>query len=85
MATKTISIMDDAYERLLRVKLKDESFSDVVRRLTEKKKGDLLKYAGILSHLPSSYWKKMEKFHEERRKLNLKRQEKRLKWFQGTA
>lgn len=77
--------MDDAYNLLLRQKKKDQSFSDVIRELAGKKKGNILQYAGILSHLPPSYWKKMEKFHEERRKLNLKRQERRLKWFQGTA
>lgn len=32
--TKTIGLADDAYERLLAVKGENESFSDVVRRLT---------------------------------------------------
>lgn len=32
MATKTITIMDDAYDLLKKAKLKDESFSDVIRR-----------------------------------------------------
>ena len=31
---KTISLADDAYERLLAAKREGESFSDVVRRLT---------------------------------------------------
>ncbi|WP_248517146.1 antitoxin VapB family protein [Salinarchaeum laminariae] len=34
MGTKTISLADDAYERLKRHKREGESFSDVVRRLT---------------------------------------------------
>lgn len=34
MATKTISLAEDAYERLKRAKREGESFSDVVRRLT---------------------------------------------------
>lgn len=34
MGTKTISLAEDAYERLKRHKREDESFSDVVRRLT---------------------------------------------------
>lgn len=39
MATKTISIMDDAYELLKNAKNSDESFSDVIRReLSGKKK-----------------------------------------------
>ena len=34
MGTKTISLAEDAYEKLKRHKREDESFSDVVRRLT---------------------------------------------------
>lgn len=34
MMTKTIGLSDDAYERLAQLKGEDESFSDVVRRLT---------------------------------------------------
>jgi predicted CopG family antitoxin len=32
MATKTITIMEDAYEKLKRAKLPDESFTDVINR-----------------------------------------------------
>lgn len=35
MGTKTISLAEDAYERLKAHKREDESFSDVVRRLTD--------------------------------------------------
>lgn len=35
MGTKTISLADDAYERLKAEKQEGESFSDVVRRLTQ--------------------------------------------------
>ncbi|MBN2567786.1 antitoxin VapB family protein [Candidatus Woesearchaeota archaeon] len=35
MATKTITIMDDAYELLSRAKLPNESFSDTVRRIAK--------------------------------------------------
>ncbi|MCS4541547.1 MAG: hypothetical protein HY929_04385 [Euryarchaeota archaeon] len=35
--TKTISLSDDAYKLLRNMKLKDESFSDVIKRLTKKK------------------------------------------------
>ncbi len=45
MGTKTISIMDDAYELLLKAKRKDESFSEVIRRMTAKK--DITKYIGV--------------------------------------
>lgn len=50
MGTKTISIMNDVYEMLLRNKAKEESFSDEIRRvLTHKKSGDLKKYFGLIS------------------------------------
>ncbi|RQH00047.1 antitoxin VapB family protein [Natrarchaeobius oligotrophus] len=47
MGTKTISLADDAYERLRAEKRENESFSDVVRRLTEGT--SLEKYHGALS------------------------------------
>ena len=37
MATKTITIMEDAYELLKKAKLADESFSDTIRRTYSKR------------------------------------------------
>ena len=45
MGTKTISIMDDAYKILLRNKMKDESFSEVIRRHFSRKQS-LMQFAG---------------------------------------
>ena len=47
MGTKTVSLSDDAYERLAAEKRESESFSDVVRRLTEGV--DLSDFRGVLS------------------------------------
>lgn len=47
MGTKTISLADDAYERLKAEKREGESFSDVVRRLTTGVR--LQDYYGALS------------------------------------
>lgn len=47
MATKTISLSEDAYERLRAMKREGESFSDVVRRLTRGVR--LSEFHGILS------------------------------------
>ena len=50
MATKTLTIMKDAYNILLENKIENESFSDVIRRtFSSKKSGKLIKYFGILS------------------------------------
>ncbi|HEY4823049.1 MAG TPA: antitoxin VapB family protein [Candidatus Bathyarchaeia archaeon] len=45
MAHKTLTISEEAYNALARVKSKDESFTKVILRLTGKKaKGNLLEY-----------------------------------------
>ena len=50
MATKTITIMEDAYKLLLDSKIEDESFSDEIRRiLSQKRKKSLKDFFGILS------------------------------------
>lgn len=50
MVTKTLTIMEDAYEMLKSAKKKDESFSDVVRRVCKDKKADLTKFWGIIDN-----------------------------------
>ncbi|MHA2249279.1 MAG: antitoxin VapB family protein [Candidatus Kariarchaeaceae archaeon] len=48
MGTKTISIDDDAYNRLKNEKIGNESFSDVVKRLTLPiQEKSLLEFAGV--------------------------------------
>jgi len=45
---KTITIRDDTYEKLARLKRNGESFSDVIERLIEQKDFDISRYFGIL-------------------------------------
>jgi predicted CopG family antitoxin len=47
MGTKNISISEEAYERLAALKRPNESFTEVVNRLTMKR--SILELAGILS------------------------------------
>ena len=47
MATKTISITEEAYERLKSRKKENESFSDIINKITHKK--SLFEIAGSLS------------------------------------
>lgn len=46
MGSKTISLKDEAYERLKSLKTDDKSFSDVVMELTENGKGEFERIVG---------------------------------------
>lgn len=48
MSSTTISLSDDAYQHLKRLKREDESFSDVVLRLTDQER-DLDRAFGALA------------------------------------
>ena len=56
MATKTITISLEAYKRLKMEKMEGESFSDVILRLTERGKRDLIEFAGA--------WKEAEEIEK---------------------
>ena len=60
MGTKTISIMNDAYKMLVSKKGKDESFSDVIRRITKKRR-DIMEVAGSWSHISDEDIEEMKK------------------------
>lgn len=72
MSTKTVSLSEDAYERLKSLKKKKESFSDVVRRITDKTY--LRNFHGVLSEKAAEELERSvtkireehEKSHEER-------------------
>ena len=50
MSTKTLTIMEDVYHLLAGNKLKNESFSDELRRLlTKKKEKNLIDLFGLVS------------------------------------
>lgn len=66
MGTKTISIMEDVYDRLKTLKNPEESFSDQIRRLTEEK-GNLLQFAGVWKDIPHEEIKEMKKVIEKMR------------------
>jgi len=46
MGTKTITITDEAYRKLAGEKLAGESLSEVIKRLTDKRRRDLREFAG---------------------------------------
>ncbi len=47
-ATKTISIREEVYDILMSLKKENESFSDVIYKLTKKRKPNLRDYFGVL-------------------------------------
>ncbi|MDN5366701.1 MAG: putative antitoxin [Candidatus Diapherotrites archaeon] len=64
MGVKTITIKDDVYKKLLAIKRKDESFSDVLERLTRKVSID--RFFGVLSSEITE--EDVKKWKEERKK-----------------
>ncbi|MBI4918418.1 antitoxin VapB family protein [archaeon] len=60
VGTKTISIMDDVYDKLKSLKSRNESFSDELRRLTETK-GNIMDLAGAWSDITEEEGEKMKK------------------------
>ncbi|MGB2728249.1 MAG: antitoxin VapB family protein [Halobacteriota archaeon] len=46
MGTKTITITEDAYKKLKVEKMEGESFSEVINRITDKGRKDLMEFAG---------------------------------------
>ncbi len=71
MATKTISITKEAYDRLRARKGPEESFSDVILRLTERR--PLAEYAGMLSKSSVKAMREaIEEARRERRRLDVR-------------
>lgn len=77
---KTITIMDDAYEMLKKSKAKDESFSDIIRKLTVKQKTDLTKWIGILNQEEYKNLEKDMKIIREETSKDLEKRFKKIRW-----
>lgn len=80
MATKTITVTEEAYKALASEKNKDESFSQLILR-THNKKGDISEFIGAWKHIPDSVIDKMKGDIEKRRSTNSKRREEVNKHF----
>jgi len=72
MATKTITVTEEAYSRLARLKNENESFSETINRITKKR--DIMEFFGILSKESAD---KLEKAIKEGRKEHAKLHEER--------
>ena len=72
MAVKTITVTEDAYRRLKARKMADESFSDVILRLTRRR--PLSDFVGVLSpETGDAMWHAIEEDRQRRRKLDERR------------
>lgn len=78
MSTKTLTITEDAYESLKRLKTENESFSKTILRITGKR--PLSDFVGILS--PESA-DELERNIKESRKRHLELHKKRMKRIVG--
>lgn len=58
MTSKTISIKEEAYKRLKRLKKDDKSFSDVILELTEKSKKD---FSDVIGAELDVKWKEIKR------------------------
>lgn len=76
MATKTITITEEAYERLAVKKASKESFSDVILKITGK--GKLSDFAGILTEKEAGSLGKNIKESRARSRARMESIKKRL-------
>lgn len=74
MASKTVSLSEDAYARLARLRKPGESFSDVVRRITPGR--SLTELAGLFTKAEG---KALAEAVEEMRGERLQRRQRRLR------
>jgi predicted CopG family antitoxin len=73
MATKTISLKESAYERLKALKEENESFSDVVERITSGT--DISEFYGVLSEETAE---ELEENIKEKRERSRESREERI-------
>ncbi|MBI4155311.1 antitoxin VapB family protein [Candidatus Woesearchaeota archaeon] len=77
MGTKTISIMDDAYELLVRNKKTNESFSQELRRILPKKRS-IMEFAGAWADVTEEEAERMKKTIMDYRRNSSKRTKERF-------
>ena len=72
MTSKTIALDPEAYDLLRRQKVEGESFSDVVRRLSRKRRS-FLDFAGAWKDVPRKDLDRIREFLRSGRELERKR------------
>jgi predicted CopG family antitoxin len=85
MTSKTITIRQEVYDRLSRVKKVDENFSDVITRLLDNQKKDPLRHFGIGKDMQDEFLDAFEKGIALSREESRHSQEKRFKNLWGNS
>ena len=78
MAAKMVALDQDAYDRLKRLKKPGESFSEVVKRVTAKRR-PLADLSGIWKDYPPEEFEKFQEWRRWTREADLLRQRRLLK------
>lgn len=73
MAAKMVALDQEAYDRLKRLKRPGESFSDVVKRVTARKR-PLTALAGIWKDYPREDFDRFEEWRKWSRERDIRRQ-----------
>lgn len=71
MATKTLTILEEVYHELVKLKKEDESFSEELQRLLQQK-GKISECAGLWSWMSKKESAGIEKAIQKRRELSEK-------------
>ena len=70
MTTKTITITEDAYNKIKHLKHENESFSKLFTRLTKEKHGNIDRFFGILKAKPAEIEKRRKHIVDIRNELS---------------
>ena len=66
---KTLTITEDAYNALKRLKYGEKSFSEVIIEITKERKGDIREFYGILKDSKEGLADMMKKIRERRNEI----------------
>lgn len=85
MTIKSLTITEDAYDALKAIKHGDESFSNVILRISKEKRDHIEKYFGILKDSPGSAEEWVEDIKKKRKEADKESEEhqKKLKKIWG--
>ena len=70
MTTKTITITEDAYNKIKHLKHENESFSKLFTRLTREKHGNIDRFFGVLKAKPGEIEKRRKRIRDIRIELS---------------